>query len=107
MDLLKKAYEAAQSESVAEVQAKLREMWEGSLAAFRSNMQSAVQLNTRLTESYGHFLNKSGGNGRAAAPKSYWMPKLTGALILAVGTSLQRAASLVWPPICQDNLGIR
>ena len=35
LELLKKAYEAAQSESVAEVQAKMRDMWETSLATVR------------------------------------------------------------------------
>jgi hypothetical protein len=68
LDLLKKAYDVAQSDSVADVQAKLREMWEDSLAAVRSNVQSAVQLNTRLMESYRDLVGKAAGNGKPVPP---------------------------------------
>jgi hypothetical protein len=69
LDLLKKAYEAAQSESVAEVQAKLREMWESSLAEVRANVQSVVQLNTRMMQTCNDFLSKEPVNGKVAPSK--------------------------------------
>jgi len=69
LDLLKKGFEVAQSESVAEVQAKLREMWERSLAEVRSNVQSVVQLNSRIMQTCSDFLSKEPLNGKEAASK--------------------------------------
>jgi hypothetical protein len=66
LELLKKALDTTQSDSMAEVQGKMRELWEGSLSAVRRNVQSMLQLNSRIMQSYGQLLVRSGGNGDKA-----------------------------------------
>lgn len=66
LELLKKAMDTTQSESLAEVQGKMRELWESSLTAVRRNVQSMLQLNARVMQSYGQMLIRTGGNGEKA-----------------------------------------
>jgi len=56
LDLLKKAFEAGQSESVSEAQAKMYQVWESALASTRANTQAVVQANARVIESYAELL---------------------------------------------------
>jgi BMFP domain-containing protein YqiC len=65
MDLLKKAFDACQSESIADAQGKMQELWSASLSALRQNAQTIVQTNARVMESWVAFC-KAGPDGRRA-----------------------------------------
>ncbi len=68
LELLKRAFEAGQSESIAQAQAKAQELWEASLAAMRKNAQAMVQANARAMESWAHFARKN-TDGRQTEPE--------------------------------------
>jgi hypothetical protein len=71
MELLKKAFETGQSQSASEIQAKVRDLWEASLTALRSNAQAVVQLNARALEACSDLVGKTfAGNGKATAERS-------------------------------------
>lgn len=59
VDLLKKAFDAAQSTSVMEGQAKMLTFWGASLNAFRDNAQAATQANTKAIEMWVEFLRRN------------------------------------------------
>ena len=67
MELLKKAFETGQSESVADLQAKTQKLWEASLATLRTNTQTVVQANAKALESLTDFARKNGNAKPAAA----------------------------------------
>lgn len=69
MDLLKKAMEAGQSESLADLQAKTQKLWESSLTTLRTNTQAVVQANAKALESLTDLARKNGHNKPAAAAK--------------------------------------
>lgn len=58
MKLLKSAFEAAQSQSAQETQAKTTELWEASLAALRKNTQAVIQANAKAVESWADLARK-------------------------------------------------
>lgn len=68
LDLLKKAYEPGQCESVADCQAKTRELWEASLGALRTHAQAMVQLNGRIMESCNGLVRKTLSTCEIKAP---------------------------------------
>lgn len=59
VDLMKKAFEAAQSTSVIEGQAKMLTFWGASLNAFRDNAAAATQANTKAIEMWVDFLRRN------------------------------------------------
>jgi hypothetical protein len=67
LDLLKKAFESAQPDSLAEAQARTQELWEASLAALRKNAQAVVQANSRALESFSAFAKKNFDGKKAPA----------------------------------------
>jgi hypothetical protein len=58
MDLLKKAFETAQCESIVDAQMKTQELWEATLTALRTNAQALVQINAQAMESWAQFAHK-------------------------------------------------
>lgn len=68
MELLRKAFDACQSESVADAQAKMQELWSSSLAALRQNAQAVVQTNARAMESWVSFCKAGPDGKRVGAP---------------------------------------
>lgn len=58
MEMLKKAFEMSQSDSIATAQVKTQELWEASLAMMRNNAQMIVQLNSRAMEMWAEFTRK-------------------------------------------------
>jgi hypothetical protein len=58
LDLLKKAFETGQSESIYEAQMKTQELWEATLAALRTNAQAIVQVNAQAMESWAEFAHR-------------------------------------------------
>lgn len=58
LDLLKKAFETGQSESMYEAQLKTQELWEATLAALRTNAQAIVQINAQAMESWAEFAHR-------------------------------------------------
>ncbi len=68
MDLLKKVFETCQSESIAEAQTKIRDLWEASLGTLRQNAQAIVQTNARAMEAWASCAKRnSEGKAMAAA----------------------------------------
>ncbi len=59
LELMKRAFEAGQSESIAQAQAKAQELWEASLTAMRKNAQAVVQANARAMESWAAFARRN------------------------------------------------
>ena len=71
LDLLKKAFEPGQCESIADVQTKTRELWEASLGALRTHSQAMVQLNSKVTESCNGLLRKTLSSCETKAPAAH------------------------------------
>ena len=59
LELLQKAFDLGQSDSIEATQTKTREMWEGWLQALRYNTQAMVQANARVMESWTNLAKKS------------------------------------------------
>lgn len=59
MELLKRSFDACQSESIADAQGKIQELWAASLTALRQNAQAMVQTNARAMESWVAFCKAS------------------------------------------------
>ncbi len=59
VELMKKAFEAAQCTSVMEGQSKFLNFWGASLNALRDNAQAATQANTKAIEMWVEFLRKN------------------------------------------------
>lgn len=59
VELMRKAFEAAQCTSVLESQSKLLNFWGASLNAWRENAQAATQANTKAIEMWVDFLRKN------------------------------------------------
>lgn len=59
LDLLRKVFETAQSDSVADAREKIQSLWEASLGTLRSNAQALVQANARAIESWSEFMRKN------------------------------------------------
>lgn len=62
LSLLKKAFEAGQSTSIAEAQAKTSELWEAALETVRSNAQAMVQANERFLKAWEELAHKEMAN---------------------------------------------
>lgn len=58
LDLLKKAVEVAQAETVSASQSKIQEVWEASLSALRTNAAAITQANSKLLDSWIQFIPK-------------------------------------------------
>lgn len=58
LDLLKRAFETGQSDSLAQAQAKTQELWEATLTTLRTNAQAIVQANARALESWTSFARR-------------------------------------------------
>lgn len=59
LDLLKKAFDAGQFESITEAQAKTQELWEASLNAVRASAEATVQANTKAVEAWVEFAKRT------------------------------------------------
>jgi len=59
LQLLKKAMDTANADTVPTAQVKLEELWEASLDALRSNAKAVSQANAKWVESCMHFVPKS------------------------------------------------
>ncbi len=60
LDLLQKAMETGQSESMADAQNKTRQLWESSLNALRTNTQAMISANGRIMESWAALARQNG-----------------------------------------------
>ncbi len=69
LELVRKAFEATKTESVADAQAKMQELWEASLKTMRTNAEALVQANTTAMSAWADFARKS-MNGKAAPAKA-------------------------------------
>lgn len=58
LELLQRAFEAAQITTPEEFQHKTRELWESSLGVLRSNAQTLVQANARALETWSSMFTK-------------------------------------------------
>lgn len=70
MDLLKRAFEARDTDTAADYQARLQEIWEGSLAMIREGAQTAAQTHVKMLELFADLLKKNlnGAPARQAVP---------------------------------------
>lgn len=59
LDLLKKAFDTAQSDSLADAREKIQALWEASLGTLRTNAQAMVQANARAMETWSEFVRKN------------------------------------------------
>ena len=66
MSLFKRAVESKDSESPADYQSRMQDIWESSLALFRDSAQSAAQANVKMLELLADLLKKN-LNGAAKA----------------------------------------
>jgi hypothetical protein len=69
MDLLRKVFDTAQSQSVADAREKIQGLWEASLGTLRSNAQALVQANAKTIESWSEFMRKNFDGGKALEMK--------------------------------------
>jgi BMFP domain-containing protein YqiC len=59
LDLLRKVFDTAQSESVSDARDKIQGLWEASLGTLRENAQALVQANAKTIESWSEFMRKN------------------------------------------------
>jgi hypothetical protein len=64
LDLLKKMFDAAQSDSMADARDKVQGLWEASLNTLRTNAQTLVQANAKVMESWSEFAKKNFDGGK-------------------------------------------
>lgn len=69
LDLLKQALQVAGTDSAANAQSKLQELWEASLQALRNNAQAVSQANGKVVESWMQLFAKQ-AEGAAPANKA-------------------------------------
>jgi hypothetical protein len=70
LDLLTQAFESGQAESPAKAQARLEELWEGSLTLLRDNARAMVHANGRVMEAWASLAKKSVERAITAAGKA-------------------------------------
>lgn len=71
MELLKKAFSSEETNTAAEMQARLQELWEESLDVIRENAQAMTQANAKMMELWADILRKNmNGSEVAGQPKS-------------------------------------
>jgi DNA anti-recombination protein RmuC len=59
LELLHKAFETGQSESMADLRAKTQEIWEASLRAMRQNAETAARANAQALSSWANLANQA------------------------------------------------
>ena len=69
LELLKKALEVTCSDTSANAQSKLQELWESSLEALRTNARSVAQANSKFVESWMQLF-AAGAEPETARPKA-------------------------------------
>ena len=69
LDLLTKAMEAVQADTVSAGQTKMQEMWEASLQAMRQNAQSVTEFNSKFMESWMQSVSKAAGGADKKTPQ--------------------------------------
>jgi hypothetical protein len=69
MDLLKKVFEAGQSTSITEAQAKTTEIWESTLSVLRENTQTLVHANARAVDALSALMKSETGTPRTTTKK--------------------------------------
>ncbi len=67
IDLLNKAFEVGQADSIEAAQKKLNELWETSLDAMRSNVQSTLKANAQVAKAWMELAAKQTEEATAAA----------------------------------------
>jgi len=70
LDLLKKVFDAAQSDSVADARDRMQTLWEASLGTLRTNAQALVQANAKAMESWSEFVRKNVDGVKTVETKS-------------------------------------
>lgn len=63
LELLNKAFQTTQSDSITEAQQRLQEFWEATFAALRTNAQAMVQVNTRTMEAWSEMARRDASFG--------------------------------------------
>lgn len=69
-ELMKKAVDAAQTQTLAESHAKWMEFWASSMKAAQSNVEAVTQLSTSTLDCWMHFVRKSTEMTEMGSPKS-------------------------------------
>lgn len=69
LELLKKVFEAGQSTSITEAQAKTTEIWETTLATLRENTQTLVHANARAVDALSNLMKTETGAQRTTTTK--------------------------------------
>lgn len=74
IELLNKALQATQSESISDAQQRIQEFWEATFTALRTNAQAIVQVNSRTMEAWSemarHDISDSWNMGKMAAKEA-------------------------------------
>lgn len=68
VDLLKRAFETRDADTIADLQGRIQELWEGSMKMVKEAAQTVAQNNVKMMEFYAELLRKN-MEGAAAAAK--------------------------------------
>lgn len=70
MELINKAFQATQSDSLTDAQARIQEFWQATFTAMRTNAQAIVQVNTRAMEAWAEMARHNSGETWEAAQEA-------------------------------------
>jgi len=70
VELMKKAFEAAQTGAPAESQAKWKAFWDTSVKSLQNNVQAMTQINSKMLDAWVAFVKKNSAEFESAASKA-------------------------------------